>query len=438
VTRNDAAAIAPWAAAAALAALYLAAFWPGALGFDAAYQWWQARGGETTNIHGIGMTWLWRLGESAGGPGSVFAAEIALWFAALALCARAVPLGALAGYTSVLGIALAPVCAVLFFGVSSDAWLVGVLTLAVALALAPAPWARARSVAIVLLLLAALLLRKNALPAVVPLLVLAVQRGTAWPWRRLWLPAAAVGAGLFALAALAERNVDRRVDVLPATALWDLAAVSLADRVLLLPPASHGPGLDLDDLAQAFEPYANAPLFARTRAGIVQPFLQPDSALDAAVTAAWRDAIAQHPRAWLAHRARVSAALFGAKAPDWPHELVYLDGVVAYADNPPLAPNRSALHAAAIALCQATFAGVLFAAWPYLALALIACVVAWRRRAAPRAQVALAVLASGLCYAAPLPLIAPSAELRYLGWTCAAALLGALVAATSRMAEKMH
>jgi hypothetical protein len=134
----------------------------------------------------------------------------------------------------------------------------------------------------------------------------------------------------------------------------------------------------------------------------------------------------------------VTTALFGSKAPDWPHELVYVDGVTPYANNPPLDANRSALHRAVVAFCQATYASVLFAAWPYLAVALIALVAAWRRRAVLRAQVALAVLVSGLFYAAPLPVIAPSAELRYLGWTCAAALIGAALAATARMAEKMH
>ena len=438
MTRARAAAIAPWATAATLTALWLAAFWPGALGFDAAYQWWQARGGETTNIHGIGMTWAWRAADAAGGPGTLFAAEIALWFVALAAIAGALPLGAIGRAACVLGIGLAPVCAVLFFGVLSDAWLVAVLALVVALSLTPARWSRRRTCGVILLLLIALLLRKNALPAVVPLLVLALQRASAWPWRRVWLPAAAASAVLFALATLADRTVDRRVAVWPATALWDLAAISLDEHTLLLPPASHGAGLDLDDLAQAFTPYANTPLFARTRAGVVQPFLEPGGTLDRAVGAAWRDAMLQHPQAYLAHRWRVSAALFGSKAPEWPHELVYIDGVVPYADNPPLAANRSALHGAAIAFCQAAWAGALFAAWPYVVLALFALGVAWRRRTLPQAQTALAVLASGLCYAAPLPLIAPSAELRYLGWTCAAALIGALLAATSRLAEKMH
>ena len=41
---------------------------------------------------------------------------------------------------------------------------------------------------------------------------------------------------------------------------------------------------------------------------------------------------------------------------------------------------------------------------------------------------ALAVLSSGLLYAAPLPWIAPAAELRYVGWTCLAALIGAALA----------
>ncbi len=56
-------------------------------------------------------------------------------------------------------------------------------------------------------------------------------------------------------------------------------------------------------------------------------------------------------------------------------------------------------------------------------LALIACALAWRRRFETRGAVALVLLASAALFAAPLPLLAPAAELRYLGWPCVAALL---------------
>src|SRR5450432_51670 len=57
------AAAAPWVLAAVGILFYVCAFYPGAIGFDTANQWWQARGGETTNIHGLAMTWAWRLSD---------------------------------------------------------------------------------------------------------------------------------------------------------------------------------------------------------------------------------------------------------------------------------------------------------------------------------------------------------------------------------------
>ena len=146
------------------------------------------------------------------------------------------------------------------------------------------------------------------------------------------------------------------------------------------------------------------------------------------IAAAWRDAIATHPGAYLSHRWHLTQGLFGTRPRAWPHELVYVDGDIAYRDNPAVIPNTTAAHASLVRGFEAARDTVALAAWPYALLALIATAVAWRRRREPNAKAALAVLSSGLLYAAPLPFIAPSAELRYLGWTCLAALLGAALA----------
>lgn len=49
--------------------------------------------------------------------------------------------------------------------------------------------------------------------------------------------------------------------------------------------------------------------------------------------------------------------------------------------------------------------------------------MAWRRRHTLPGRVALLLLASAWLYAAPLTLLAPAAERRYLGWPCVASLL---------------
>lgn len=418
---------------------YIAAFYPGAMGFDAAYQWWQARGGETTNIHGIAMTWLWRLTSPVShGPGALFVLQLLTLWAGIVLIAVRLPVRSPWRGVFMFAATCAPVCFVLFSMMLSDTLFMAVMCCVAAATLcamhAPRAW---RIVLILLLLQLGLLLRKNALPAAFPFVIwMAFPARSVAPGKlRKFVHGTAIAVALLAAmqagAWLLERNVDRRVSVLPATTLWDLAAISLDTHQILLPAGSHGPGLTLDDLRQAFVPYANTTLFAKTRAGMRQPFLDSDDPLNAQIRRAWLDAIRRHPRAYLAHRWRLSSALFGEKQADWPHELVYLDGEYRYDANPRVEPNHSAAHRWLIRLFARLRTTLLLAAWPYVVLALVAVGIGWRRRHHAQARVALAVLASGLFYALPLPFIAPSAELRYLGWTCLSAILGGTLAFTS-------
>ncbi|MFT3790740.1 MAG: hypothetical protein QM741_06620 [Rudaea sp.] len=112
--------------------------------------------------------------------------------------------------------------------------------------------------------------------------------------------------------------------------------------------------------------------------------------------------------------------------------MIYVDDELQFADNPAVTPNHSILHGASIRYAEALRDTALLAPWPYLAFGFAALVLAWCWRIRANAQAAIAVLASGLAYAAPLPLIAPGADLRFLGWTCLAAMIGAALALASR------
>jgi hypothetical protein len=194
----------------------------------------------------------------------------------------------------------------------------------------------------------------------------------------------------------------------------------------------------VDDLRGAYVPYANTILFERTHAGMNLPFLDVDDPVNSVVRDAWIRAILDHPAAYLMHRWRVTRGLLGSKDPAWPHELVYYSTNTQYRDNPPVALNASGLHAWFMALFDAARPSQLLAPWPYLLLAAIGGLVACRHRSAPPAQAALAVIASGLCYAAPLPIIAPSVELRYLAWTCLSAVIGAALAFSAVRADRSN
>jgi hypothetical protein len=419
---------------------YAGCFYPGAMSPDSADAWWMARSGPSNNVHGVGLMWLWRATDPiAPGPGPIFLIQLALFWSATLSMALALHARLLWRVTFLMVAAGAPVCFVMFSHVWSDVAMMAALAAATAALLryrdrARWPWLAAAS----LLLLWSLTLRHNALPAVLPLLAYA---GYLWNLQQSGNPAfsscarlaaCASAAAILLLAGMAlDRDVDRRIDALPTLSLWDLAAISLKTGSILLPPDTHGPGLTLDDLRQAFEAYSNVSLFTQTRAGIREPFLDPADPLNAEIRAAWFSAMFDHPQAYFSHRWRLTRALFGTHRSEWPRELVYFDGETAYKTNPAVSPNTTAAHGFWMRAFEAGRSTLALAAWPYLVLALIAGVVAWRRRHAADAKAALSVLASGLLYAAPLPLIAPSAELRYLGWTCLSALLGAALAFTA-------
>ena len=138
-------------------------------------------------------------------------------------------------------------------------------------------------------------------------------------------------------------------------AQFDLAAISIETGQMQLPAFMIGPGLDVPELALAFRPWSNLPMLTGTRHGMRASFDPPFTPDELAqLRAAWIDAIVRHPSAWLTHRWRVSRALFGTHAADWPVTLIVVDDEYAFRDNPPVAGNGGRLHAA---LMRAAVAG---------------------------------------------------------------------------------
>lgn len=430
-------------------AIDVAAYWPGQMSFDSAYAWWQARGGVSTDIVPPIFVWMWRLCDVfIDGPQLPFVLHLALFWSGLALLARAMRLGALYSALMMLLIAFTPLPWVLRGHVWTDVGLFSTLTFACgALALAEHGRRRWLLPAVATLAYAALL-RHNALPAIVPLLAWAVWlalgagRGRAKPaWSRVVLVTLLACATLIAANQLLERSVDRHVPVWTSLAQFDLAGVSVATGVLLLPDFMVGPGLDVADLGQAFRSWSNTPMLANTRHGMRDPFAE-NYTQDQLVRLrhAWMAAILNHPRAWIDLRWQVSRDLFGTHAPDWPVELIYVDDEIRYGDNPPVARNAGTLHTSLIRAASAWRSTPLLAAWPYLLAGLVGLPLAWRRREFPGARAALILLASAWMYALPLVLLAPSAELRYLGWPCVASLVAlafAIAASCAATADKL-
>jgi len=415
--------------------LYAAAFYPGGMGFDVAYQWWQSRGGETTNIHGLGMIALWRVADLFNaGPGFLFLSQLIVLFAGVLMVAHTMS-SRRAKILMLVAIFISPICFVELSTLTSDVMLAAMLCLAlgmIGLVDFTKEQSRGTEWMALLPLFFALMLRKNALPGVVPLVVYAVyvawkaQAGSASLKWSVLASVPLVGAMLL-INWMFELQVDRRVSVFPATQMWDLAAVSVEANKILLPPGTYGPGLTIDDLRQAIVPYTNTTLFEKTHAGMRQPFFGPGDPLNEEIRNAWIEAILAYPAQYFEHRWRVTQYLFGTKSSEWPRELVYSADQYHYRDNPSVSGNTTTLHQYLLGLFERLRPTVLLAPWPYLLCSLAAIGLAWRRKSSS-ARAAIAASASGLLYALPLPIISPSAELRYLLWTCLSGILSLALA----------
>lgn len=416
----------------------LAAYWPGQMSFDSAYAWWQARGGATTDIVPPVFVLAWRACDAlVGGPGLLFALHLALFWSGLALLAHALRPRAATMLATMLIVAFAPVPLLLRGHVWTDVALFSTLTFASgALACAQAG-SRRWLLPAVLAVLHAGLLRHNALPALLPFalwfawLALRGSRDANAPSKmRVGMLATGLLGSMVIANGLLDRGVQRTVPLWTSLAQFDLAAMSIATDRMWLPEFMIGAGLDVAELAAAFRGWSNVPMLQNTEHGMLDPLSAEYSAEQlASLRTAWIAAITEAPGAWLAHRWRLTQALFGAKSPEWPRELVYVDDVVGYRDNPPVGRNTTTLHAGVMRHAARLVDTSVLAAWPCLLAGLVAAPLAWRRRRDAAGTTGLTVFASAWLYALPLCALAPSAELRYLGWPCVASLLALACAA---------
>ena len=426
-----------WIAALIGAVFSAVLLYPGQYPFDSAYQLWQARTGEYSNITPVVMPALWSALLGLGGnPASLLLLNVALLWTGLALAFDRLPIARVSRVAGLLVCGLAPTALVQVAHLLSDTHLAAVLVLATGLFIDGDRGRRAPLVIAAMLLVYAGCVRHNAVLAILPLGAL-LGLGI-FPRRRWAALAAAVGIAIGALVAAGvfDRTLtEHRRALWPTLVLWDLAAVSVATGELLLPAYTHGPGLTPAELAEtrAFDPTSVAPLFARSRSGIGsglgRPY-PPEHLAD--LRATWVSMIVHHPREWIAHRLRTFVRLTGAhREPD--------EGVAYYVDRHVYRDNPELPHALAPATQQSFYvlmatllaAGAL-SALPSIGMHLAAIIVAWRRRDTRVGSVAVAIAASALLYTAGFLILAPSTELRYLTWTIVAAPLALLLALASR------
>ena len=391
-------------------------FYPGFLSFDSAYQWYQVRTGDWNNVHPIAMTLIWSMTDQIlPGPGGYFLFQMAMYWLGLAVLATGLSDRTSAQIMLIVLLGLFPPVAALIPHLWKDIGMLVALIWTVGLLAHDyrRPRLRLRLAALAALFLACAY-RHNALPLAIPLLWYMVGREPRLSKRGVRMAAtAALTMLIFLFASLLNRlpGVAQR-DIWPVTALWDIAAVSIAEHRMLLPPEMIDPSLTLDELATHFTPYSNVPIFytGKIRDSISTPLTREQ---DAALDQAWRELWIAYLPAYIRHRARLMYLLFGFDPAAVPNNLLMQPGVVALADNPPIPvrePRVQKLWNDAIAALLDT---PIFSFWLY-ALVLLAVAVAARHRETH--PLLWPVLISAVLYLVPLPLVAPSAEWRYLVW----------------------
>ncbi len=446
----------------AVAAAIAFVFWPGHMDPDTFTEYDQALSGHYTDWHTPVLSSLWRIGISIGftSPGWVLFGAAATFLFGGYLCLRIV-LSRWASTVAIVLIALSPQVLGYLVHVGKDNWMTCLLlmTFGTIGKVAAAPRARRWSW-VALALVSAFLLagaRLNALPALLvamvtlALVLLGVSRRDDPP--RQWtlrVPAwrgvlAAVAAGAVVALAIAGAVRVTTYQVLGAERkhpeqmlyLFDLLALSKRERVVLVPPSIF-PSQDLG-LIDRLVTDASADFLVYGPTGTVLLPIEGDRLTK--LRQAWIDAIRDHPKGYLAVRAKRWLEQASVTAWSWEayHPGILPDPAVFGLDRPEMQRlhiERPGLHDAATTYLQwfTTYihleGGVVHVVIAYQMMLVGGVVVMWRTRRVRARALAGLFLAAGL-YELSFFFLAPTTFYRDSYCT----VVVGLVAAVTSLAE---
>jgi hypothetical protein len=400
----------------ALAGAHAALFWPGILTWDAIRQYSQSLSGHYDDWHPPAMNWLWRqLGVFAAGPAPMLVGQVLLYWGGTALWLRAAWRDRAWAAVVIAALAASPIAVVLVGTILKDSLFAGALLLAsglLAVARPDARWLRSLAAA---LLVAAATLRFNAVPACLPLLVLALPAA----WRRT-APRLAATSALAAIPlalALPAANAALRAErsgVELSLVIYDLGGIGRFSDANVFPATGVADAVAVN--AGCYTPIS----WDRYAWWGAEPCAIGFANLRAPLKAGhgpyawWAAAVLAHPLAYTRHRLAHfnSNTRFLVRDADLPKLSVASD------PNPwgytlPADAARDAVAMAAQALLQTPFG------WPLCWLALGLGLLVLRpavRTLDPAAAMAWSAVLYGFSY---LPLSVAS-EVRYHFWTIAA------------------
>lgn len=397
--------------------------YPGYLSFESTMQLFDVRNGVYTDAHPAVMTGLWSLLEFvATGPFPMLALQSGLFLFGLAAILRTALSPRAAAITAAAVLLFPPVFSPMAV-IWPDSLMAGAL-LAGAGALLEPRWSW--RIAGGALLAIACACRPEAALAIIPIVVLAVPRGS-WP-RRASI-ALAISIGLASVARLADwaltdtETYTWKQSLMVTDLVGTLRRARLTDEVAVTAALDGLPIADRSTIRDQLGGGHDVIDWWPLTHGDQRMFdLITTDEQSGALSAAWRRAISEHPRTYFAHRWLMTRNLLGV-AGRW-------DPVFdSFGDFELLAP----LHHRATSsdwqygmqqVVRAFARTPLFRPWLYLLLAVVAVILARRER------VLRAVIASGLIYEVTLMVLAPSPDFRFSHWlicsTCT--VLAAMIA----------
>ena len=204
----------------------------------------------------------------------------------------------------------------------------------------------------------------------------------------------------------------------PTIALWDLAAVSLAENRVLMPPAvlNHPDETEAEILArlkETFSPAVNGPLV-----DVVDLF--PAAEIQQELFPAWLALPRQYPASYIGHRVQVFSRLLG--LPPYPVHLAFEHRIIPNELGLQLLNEDSRPFRLAIKWMRQSVDTLLYKAWFYLLLLLavwVYALVSLTRTNTFDGRFLVYLGLSGLFYVIPLFIVAPAADFRYTLWMVA-------------------
>ena len=404
-------------------------FFPGLMSFDSIFLYRQVIGDmPMNNYHPPVMVYVWQLGHHLMGPGSMLVFHQLMYWSALAVIAICADSRFWVRSLILVVPGLLPPLWIHSATIWNDSGVMSSLLLAVACTLL-LKRTGARWVFIIgfLALCYAQAAKQTAIFAAIPLFYILCDayfnsggRSGRWP-KIVMLATALLISSLVTGYMLSSVGVEKYTKW-PTIAVWDLAAVSIAEQKVLIPTAilhygNESESETLDRIEKTFNPAVNGPL-----AKAINLFPGPENHQE--LLEAWLALPLDYPVSYFAHRARVFARLLGIGSDEIHFSFEYR--IIENDFGLSLLNQDSKALGIVVNWISLSTNTLIYRPWFYLlALVIILILVSYRlwqnNTFGMRFLVCLGL--SGLLYVSPLFIIAPAADFRYNLWMVACSVI---------------